>query len=242
MIDNPFETSASVYDGWYDQFPNTFQSEILALRAVLPPRPGQWVEIGVGTGRFAAELGIPLGVEPTEGMAALARNRGIHVIRGVAETLPLESESMDAVFFITTLCFVQDMPQALSEAYRVLRPDGCCIVGLLPLDSPLGQATQAQAASDLFFRHANLHTKNEVLDALDAAGFRTRQSSQTLFGSLIEASGLIYRRLPCCELDLHLGGPVASAYGGQSELLLDCQFDCWAGSVQGAISQDQGRT
>ena len=181
MIDNPFETSASVYDRWYDQFPNVFQSELLALRALLPA-PGQWVEIGVGTGRFASELGIRVGVEPTEGMAALARNRGIDVIRGVAEALPLESGSMDALFFITTLCFVQDMRRALTEAYRVLRPSGCCIISLLPLDSPLGQAHQAQAASDLFFKHANLRTKNEVLGALDAAGFRIQQSSQTLFG------------------------------------------------------------
>ena len=56
MADNPFETKAPVYDQWYDQFPNIFQSEILALRALLPS-PGQWVEIGVGTGRFAVELG-----------------------------------------------------------------------------------------------------------------------------------------------------------------------------------------
>lgn len=181
MADNPFETEASLYDQWYDQFPNTFQSEILSLRALLPP-PGQWVEIGVGTGRFAVELGIQLGIEPTESMATLARGRGIDVIRGVAEALPLESGSMDAVFFITTLCFVQDMRRALTEAYRVLRPCGCCIIGLLPLDSPLGQATQAQAASDLFFKHAHLRTKSEVFDTLEVAGFTLEGTSQTLLG------------------------------------------------------------
>ena len=183
MMDNPFETSASIYDQWYDDFPRTFQCEILALRALLPP-PGEWVEIGVGTGRFAVELGIRLGVEPAEGMAALARHRGIDVIRGRAEALPLATASMDAVFFITTLCFVQDVHMAMVEAFRVLRPSGYCIVGFLPLDSPWGQVTQAQAADDRFFKHARLRTKNEVFDALEAAGFVIQQTSQTLIGSL----------------------------------------------------------
>lgn len=182
LTDNPFETSASIYDQWYDDFPTIFQSEILALRTLLPP-PGQWVEIGVGTGRFAAELGIRVGIEPTEGMAILARNRGIDVIRGVAEALPLESACMDAVFFITTLCFVRDVQIAMAEAYRILKPGGSCIIGLLPLDSSLGQATQAQADDDLFFRDACLRTKDETLRALEAAGFTIQQSSQTLLGS-----------------------------------------------------------
>ncbi len=180
---NPFETNAHVYDQWYDDFPTIFQCELLALRALLPP-PGQWVEIGVGTGRFAAELGIRLGIEPTEGMAALARSRGIDVIRGSAESLPMKSVSVDAAFFITTLCFVQDVPAALAEAFRILRPGGHCIIGLLPLDSLLGQATQTHAANDRFFKQARLLTKAEVFEALDVAGFSLQQTSQTLLGSV----------------------------------------------------------
>ena len=181
MIENPFETSAREYDSWYDQSPNTFSSEILALRALHTPA-GEWVEVGVGTGRFAAELGIPVGVEPTEGMAALARSRGVRVIRGHAEALPLESDSLDAIFFITTLCFVQDLHLALSEAHRVLRQGGHCIIGLLPLDSPLGQLIHAHADKDTFFKHARLRTKSEVLQALEDAGFTIQQTMQTLFG------------------------------------------------------------
>jgi ubiquinone/menaquinone biosynthesis C-methylase UbiE len=181
LTSNPFETSASIYDQWYEDYPTIFCSEILALRALLPPK-GRWAEIGVGTGRFAAELGIRIGIEPTEGMATLARNRGIDVVRGVAEALPLESDSLDAIFFITTLCFVQEVQTAMIEAYRVLRPAGSCIIGLLPLDSPLGKATQAQAANDLFFKDAHLRTKAEVLCALETAGFVLEASSQALLG------------------------------------------------------------
>ncbi|MCK5246788.1 class I SAM-dependent methyltransferase [Candidatus Bipolaricaulota bacterium] len=182
MDENPFELRAHEYDVWYDQFPNTFRSEILALCALLPPS-GKRVEIGVGTGRFAAELGIPMGVEPAEGMAVLARGRGIHVVRGSAEALPMDSKSVDAIFFITTLCFVQDLHLALGEAFRILRPGGHCIVGLLPLDSPLGQLTLARADDDAFFRHANLRTKSKVFQALEDAGFTIGQTMQTLLGS-----------------------------------------------------------
>ena len=181
MTANPFETSASIYDQWYDAFPQTFQCEILALRALLPP-PGQWLEVGVGTGRFAEQLNIQMGVEPTDGMAALARERGINVVRGVAEALPLEANSQNAIFFITTLCFVQDLHAAMAEAYRVLKPNGHCIIGLLPLDSALGTITLARAKDDLFFKAANLRSKQDVLSALDSAGFLFEASSQTLIG------------------------------------------------------------
>ena len=182
MNDNPFETRAREYDAWYDRFPNLFRSEVLAVRALLPP-PGRWVEVGVGTGRFAAELGIHLGVEPADAMAVLARNHGIEVIDGHAEALPLGSESVDAVFFITTLCFVKDLNLALCEALRILRPGGCCIVALLPLDSPLGQITHTHASEDAFFRYAKLRTKSEIFRILRAAGFTVQQTVQTLLGS-----------------------------------------------------------
>jgi len=181
MTVNPFETNASVYDQWYDTFPQTFECEVQALRALLPP-PGQWVEVGVGTGRFAEQLDIRLGVEPTVGMAALARSRGIDVVQGVAEALPLETASQDAIFFITTLCFVQHLQKAMAEAYRVLRPNGHCLVGLLPLDSELGCAIQDRAKDDPFFKTANLRTKRDVLNALQSAGLVLQDSSQTLFG------------------------------------------------------------
>jgi ubiquinone/menaquinone biosynthesis C-methylase UbiE len=90
---------------------------------------------------------------------------------------------MDAVFFITTFCFLSDLRLALREARRVLREKGNCIVGLLPLDSPLGEVTHARADKDTFFKYAQLRTRSEVLQALEAAGFTIQQTRQTLFGS-----------------------------------------------------------
>lgn len=182
MQTNPFETDAATYDDWYDEFTNTFRSELLALETLLPT-PGRWIEIGVGTGRFAEALGIPTGIEPADGMAVIARRRGIDVIRGCAESLPLESGCVDAVFFITTLCFVQDVSRALSEAFRVLTPGGACLAAMLPLESALGQVVSAHADSDAFFRSARLRTRREVLRDLRQTGFTLQASVQTLCGS-----------------------------------------------------------
>jgi len=182
MIERPFETRADEYDDWYERFPRTFRSEVLAIRRLVPP-PGDWVEVGVGTGRFAAELEIQTGVEPAVAMAAYARARGVDVIPGVAEALPLESESCDAVFFITTLCVVRDVRKAFSEAQRVLRPGGCCIVGMLPKSSALGRAVSSERATDTFFRHATLRETSNVLNQLENAGLTVDQTVQTLRGA-----------------------------------------------------------
>jgi SAM-dependent methyltransferase len=181
MSADPFETHACDYDAWYDRHPNTFQSEILAVQALLPPA-GRWIEIGVGTGRFAARLGILRGVEPAQAMADLARHRGVNVLRGAAEALPLESRSVDAVFFLTALCFVDSLSLSLSEAHRVLVPGGRCLIAHLPLDGPLGRLILAHAESDTFFRRAHLRTTREMCSALAAAGFMLEEAVQTLVG------------------------------------------------------------
>jgi len=183
---NPFETHYMEYDRWFDENANLYQAELLAVRAVLPPN-GKWVEIGVGSGRFASELGIPVGIEPAERIATLARARGVRVIRGRAEALPLEDESVDAVFLITTLCFIDDADRAFQEAARVLRCRGHAVVAFIPSDSAFGRLYRAEAAGDRFFRRAILRTKQEVYDALHRAGLNIECRVQTLTGSPSEA-------------------------------------------------------
>jgi phosphoglycolate phosphatase-like HAD superfamily hydrolase len=52
----PFETHSEPYDEWYERYQAAYLSELLAVRALLPWK-GQGLEVGVGTGRFAAPLG-----------------------------------------------------------------------------------------------------------------------------------------------------------------------------------------
>ena len=184
---NPFETHYTEYDAWYDRNAVAYESEVLAVRELLPP-PGDWVEIGVGSGRFASRLGIPVGVEPAEGVATLARARGVRVVKGAAESLPLEDASIDAVFMITSLCFVDDMPRTFAEATRVLRSGGRAIVAFLPRDSRFGALYCTCGTEDRFFRRATLYTTRQVLDAIDAAGLFVERTVQTLTGDPARAN------------------------------------------------------
>lgn len=179
----PFDTRAHEYDAWFDLHANLFASELGAVRAVLP-EPGDWAEIGVGSGRFARELGVPLGVEPAQGIARLAETRGIRVLEGVAQDLPLASQSLDAVFFITSLCFMPNLTPVFAEASRVLRPGGCVIAAFLPKDSVVGRIYDTNDAKDPFYEQASLHTRHEIRTAIESAGFHIEAACHTLTGDL----------------------------------------------------------
>ena len=175
----PFDTHAHEYDAWFDLHANLFASELNAVRAVLP-KFGDWAEIGVGSGRFACELGIPFGVEPAQGIAHLAETRGIRVLEGFAQDLPLAALSLDAVFYITSLCFMPDLTPVFAEAARVLRPGGCVIAAFLPKDSAVGRIYDSNIEKDPFYERATLHTRLEIRTAIESAGFRLAASVHTL--------------------------------------------------------------
>lgn len=138
-----FEKYAQEYDKWFDENKDAYKSEIMALRALIP-RGGVGLEVGVGTGRFAAPLGIRMGVEPAKAMADMARKRGIDVHEGRAEALPFDDASFDFVLMMTTICFLEDPLQALEEARRVLRPEGHIIIGMIDRNSPLGMSYEGK--------------------------------------------------------------------------------------------------
>ena len=82
---------------------------------------GKGIEIGVGTGRFAAPLGIESGIEPSK-MAIIAKNRGINVINAFAEHLPIKNSVFDFVLMVTTVCFLDNIENAFQEVKRILKP------------------------------------------------------------------------------------------------------------------------
>jgi ubiquinone/menaquinone biosynthesis C-methylase UbiE len=178
--ENPFETHYEEYDAWFDEHANVYRSELAAIEAVLPPQRGEWIEIGVGSGRFASKLGIKVGIEPAIGIASLAKQRGVTVIQGDAEDLPLPDVSVNAAFLITTLCFIADMDRAFREVHRVLRPGGAAIIAFVPLDSSFGASYAKCANRDRFLRHAHLRTRANVLRSLTQAGVVVDRSVHTL--------------------------------------------------------------
>jgi SAM-dependent methyltransferase len=110
-----------------------------AVRPFLPPGPLRIVDVGAGTGIFAAAWpswtsATVVAVEPSAAMAAAARgagamdDRGVGFVRSVAESLPLRSGGADVAWVSTALHHFADVHRAVGELARVLRPGGRVLV------------------------------------------------------------------------------------------------------------------
>ncbi|MHA1264091.1 MAG: class I SAM-dependent methyltransferase [Candidatus Helarchaeota archaeon] len=181
----PFEKYTSRYDRWFKRHRFAFQSELLTIRSQLDPR-GIGIEIGVGSGQFAAPLGIHLGVDPSKQMLKLAKQRGIETLKSIAENLPFRNASFDYLLMVTTICFLDDIDRAFSEAYRVLKPTGSFLVGFIDKNSPLGLRYQQFKHKNLFYRIATFYSVEDVCTHLKKAGFKHFDFTQTLFSNLSE--------------------------------------------------------
>lgn len=182
-VTEPFEEHPERYDAWFEEHPHAFAAERNALRALVP-EGGRGLEIGVGTGRFAAALGMEEGVDPAPAMRRRARARGLRVKDGTAEELPYDDATFDVALLVTTVCFVDDLDRALAEAYRVLRPAGALVIGLVDRDSPLGQRYLKQQDANPFYQPARFWTTDEIVRAMRQAGFDGFAFRQTLEGEL----------------------------------------------------------
>lgn len=182
---NAFDRATLEYDRWFDDHAGWFSSELAALKLAVP-KTGRGLEIGVGTGRFSRELGISTGVEPSKNMAAMASNRGINVISGYAEDLPVEDTSFDFTLLVTVDCFLQDIPKAFGEAWRVTKPGGAIIIGMIDKSSPLGEKYQEKKQNNPFYRSAHFHEVQELKTLLEQAGFQKFSFWQTLVNTMEE--------------------------------------------------------
>jgi len=181
----PFDTHHQRYDAWFERHAAAYQSELLAVRALLPWE-GLGLSIGVGTGRFAAPLGVQVGIDPARKVLAYAQTRGISLVQGIAEALPFADATFARILSVTTLCFVDDAAAMLAEAYRVLQPGGALVLGIIDRDSTLGQHYLAHQAENVFYRDASFYSGDELHDLLRDGGFGEFEWLQTLSQPLPE--------------------------------------------------------
>ncbi len=193
----PFEAYAAEYDGWFDEHRAVYESELRAIRAMLPSDMSsivsEGIEIGVGTGRFASPLGITLGIEPSPMMGMRAKARGIEIIRGIAEALPFTNSCFKLVLMVTTMCFLDDVSLAFREVFRVLKPRGWFILAFIDRNSPIGEIYERNKGDSPFYRSARFYSTDEVTGLLKDVGFNENgfEFVQTVFGTdLSEAGGL----------------------------------------------------
>jgi ubiquinone/menaquinone biosynthesis C-methylase UbiE len=181
----PFEIHHRRYDEWFVRHAPAYHSELLAVRAQLPWQ-GLGLSIGVGTGRFAAPLGVRIGIDPAHEILSYAAQRGVSVVQGIAEALPFSDNAFDYALCVTTICFVDDAGAMLQEAFRVVKSGGVLVIGFLDRTSGLGQHYLAHQAENVFYRDATFFSAAEVEHLLHKAGFSETVSVQTLSRTLEE--------------------------------------------------------
>lgn len=178
-----FERLAERYDAWYEDpvGRQLFAMELACLRPLLQGTTRPRLEVGVGSGRFAATLGVEVGLDPAREPLGLARARGVRVVQGVGERLPFRDGVFGGVLVVVTLCFADDPQMLLAEARRVLRPGGALVLGELVADSSWGQWYRRRGeAGHSFYSQARFLTAADTKEMLRMAGLRVAAARSTL--------------------------------------------------------------
>ena len=179
-----FDNLAKQYDNWYDtrKGKQIFEAELKCLQKVCPDLQGRWLEVGVGTGRFASRMGIEEGIDPSSVMLELAASRGIRTYLGSVEGLPFEANSFDGILMAFTLCFIDSPDKALTQCHRILKENGQLLVGLIPAESPWGKSYQEKKKQGHpIYSHAQFLTIENTIAITNKSGFELHESACTLF-------------------------------------------------------------
>jgi SAM-dependent methyltransferase len=171
MPQDIFEEYADDYDRWFDEHRDEYHAELARIRKVLPPQDSHAIEVGVGSGRFAAPLGITLGVEPSRALCRKARQRGIGVIRGNAESLPIRNESCSSVLFVTVICFLDDPVPAFRELHRIFIPGGFVVAAFIERGGQIHRKYLMEGGKGRFLSRARFYSSDEVQALLRGTGF-----------------------------------------------------------------------
>ena len=160
---------------------------------------GRVIEVGAGTGlnfeRYPETVTEVLAVEPEPRLrraAELAARRApvpVTVVDGTAGALPAEADAFDGAVASLVLCSIRDLPGALAEMRRVLRPGGELrfyehVRSTRPVLGSL------QRVLDVAWPHmfGGCHTSRDTASAIADAGFEVERVRTFTFRPAIFAA------------------------------------------------------
>ncbi len=150
-----FDTYAQSYDAWFSTAlgRTVWRFELKVLLDLLKPRPGELIlDGGCGTGILATELAgsgaVVVGVDVSAAMLAGARKNtegtGVMLLQADLHALPFSPLVFDAAVCFTVLEFAGEPEGVLREIWRVLRPGGRLVIGVLNGSSPWALARRGR--------------------------------------------------------------------------------------------------
>jgi ubiquinone/menaquinone biosynthesis C-methylase UbiE len=203
MTNQSFDLYATSYDSWFLNNKNVLYSEVKLVAHFLKDA-GNIFSVGCGSGLFEMilkkdyDISITQGLEPSEGMAAIARKRGLTVDVTTIEEAQLGSEKYDTILFNGTPSYITDLQSAFDKAYAALRKGGRVIVIDVPKESSYALLYNLAKAVETwdhplltgvyprdpypieFVKVANWRTTSEKIEMLTKSGFRDYKFAQTL--------------------------------------------------------------
>ena len=88
---------------------------------------------------------------------------------------------------VTTVCFLDDIHKAFSEAYRVLAQDRFIIVAFVDRKSRIGKKySEHKNNTSVFYKDAIFYSVNELIKVMKQSGFHNFSFRQAIFGELSE--------------------------------------------------------
>jgi len=181
-----FNGIAESYEDWYKQLrgAQVLQSELLGLETLLPAS-GTGFEVGAGTGIFAQQLTssdrVVLCLDQSPRMLKRSRAKGLDAVLAAAEWFPLRRGSLDFVFMVTTIEFLNDPVAALRSIGSSLKKESPIVVLAINRDSKWGELyVRLGISGDHIFRHARIYSIGELESMLAEAGFVVSDEVGTL--------------------------------------------------------------
>lgn len=198
-----FDKYAGEYDAWFFDNMNLLTSEVRLVAHFLKDA-GKVFSVGCGSGLFESILkkdygiNIEFGLEPSDGMAEIARKRGMTVDVTTAENAELGIEEYDTVLFNGTPSYINDLEDVFRKAHVALKPGGKVVVIDVPKESSYAtmyNLAKAVGAWDHpllkgitpkdpypieFVKTANWRTTAEKVELLKQTGFTDFEFAQTL--------------------------------------------------------------
>ena len=182
LSESIFDVYTDEYEEWFERNKFAYLSELKLLRIMIP-EVGRGLEVGVGTGRFSAPLGIDFGIDPSRNMLQLARNVGSKVVLASGEDIPFKDGIFDYVLIMVTICFVDDPNRVVEESRRVMVNGGRIIIGIIDRGSWLGKLYLAKKGKSMFYREARFYSVSEIIELLKVNDFKDITVYQTIFDS-----------------------------------------------------------
>ena len=186
-----FSAAAARYDG-VAALQRQVGESLLARLLHLGPRPARMLDLGAGTGHFAALLvsAFPaadcFAVDIAEGMLRFLRAYrpaagGVGLVVGDAEALPLADESVDLIFSNMALQWCERLDLAIAECRRVLRPGGRLAFSTFG-EETLGELRAAWRAVDGYSHVNAFAARRSVEQSLRAQGFSEARVDAAMIG------------------------------------------------------------